>query len=621
MKKALILVVSLSLVSGCSRLVETQSLPKSALKGPKTLVEGELEPHERLVTVLATNDLHGSVEPSTDRNGRTLGGLAFWGGAVASIKQGLQARHGDHAGTVLVDGGDQFQGTLLSNFSEGLLMFRSMNEIGYDAVVPGNHDYDFGPIGWLEDQVTPTSRDQNPRGALERAVQLARFPLISANTFFKASLRDIAGRALVIDGSGCEVRGLAQGAGPADLPIDWSRSERPRFLQPYTIKEVAGVRVAMIGIDHLRTPTMTTIENVTDLCFRDEVESYLETRRELDGQADVFVLVMHNGNTSTETGATGTAQAIVDRGGADAVHAVVAGHTHVVHRAEARGVPVIQSGSGGDFFGRIDIVWDTVAHRVVTAKRRATAGIRLEHAADASFEGVRVVENAEVATLVGQARRDLDPLARRRLGTAPITLTRHRTDESLLANALTDVLREMTGAEIAFMNTGGIRTDLPAGDIRYEHLFEVLPFANRGVVVGPLPIETLVALVHRSMKTCGTYGALMQSGLRVTFEKDCSRGNSGSVDEQARILTIETIAGELLYSDGRVQAPGRTFRVATLDFLSAGGSGYAEFIGVPRISDEGIVREKMADYLETHPAVFPLRTDGRWRRVAPPRQP
>src|SRR5690606_29599212 len=144
--------------------------------------------------------------------------------------------------------------------------------------------------------------------------------------------------------SGCGAEGLAQAPlQPADLPIDWSGAERPAFLQPYTVVETAGVRVALIGIDHVHTPTMTTVENVSDLCFRDEVEAYLETRRELEGRADLFVMVMHNGNTFSETGASRLVERIVDAGGRDALHAVAAGHTHIIHNVRPRGVPVIQS--------------------------------------------------------------------------------------------------------------------------------------------------------------------------------------------------------------------------------------------------------------------------------------
>ncbi|MEN9722610.1 MAG: hypothetical protein RJB38_596, partial [Pseudomonadota bacterium] len=115
------------------------------------------------LTVLATNDIHGGIEPSAYRTtGEPIGGMAFWGGVIHSTKQAIESKGGR---VLVVDAGDQFQGTLISNINEGELMFSAMSEVGYDAVVPGNHDYDFGPKGWLKDRATTAS--ENGREVIE----------------------------------------------------------------------------------------------------------------------------------------------------------------------------------------------------------------------------------------------------------------------------------------------------------------------------------------------------------------------------------------------------------------------------------------------------------------------
>src|SRR5262249_45151367 len=111
----------------------------------------ELKDSERLVTILGTNDLPRGLEARPDAKGVTAGGMALISGAVAATRKGLDAEYGGRANVVVVDAGDQFQGTLLSNYNEGQLMIAAMNGIGYDAAITGNHDYDFGPEGWLED--------------------------------------------------------------------------------------------------------------------------------------------------------------------------------------------------------------------------------------------------------------------------------------------------------------------------------------------------------------------------------------------------------------------------------------------------------------------------------------
>src|SRR5690606_8207684 len=161
------------------------------------------------------------------------GGMAFWSGAVSALREGLRARYGaERSGTLVIDAGDQFQGSLLSNFNEGELVFKAMDRIGYDAVVPGNHDYDFGPVGWLEDGVRPGPPDQAPRGCLKRIPTRVRFPLVAANVDTRESLVDPNGYWVNMD----EESGDGQ---HPENRVDWSEAVRPDFLRPYVIKRVA----------------------------------------------------------------------------------------------------------------------------------------------------------------------------------------------------------------------------------------------------------------------------------------------------------------------------------------------------------------------------------------------
>lgn len=595
---------------------------------------GLITQDERLITILQTNDIHGAVEPYLEKDGSKYGGMAMLGGVVRAIREGTEERYGDRAGVLVVDAGDQFQGTLISNFNEGELVFSLMNQIGYDAVVPGNHDYDFGPVGWLEDQVTPDTIDQDPRGALLKLKKMAKFPLISANTYFKNSIQDAQGNSVKVKGVKC-----APLTPESAAAIDWSRARRPDFLTPYRIKKVGGVRVAMIGIDNPTTPETTTPANVSDLCFRDKVETYMDIRRALIGQADVFVAVIHDGDSQGETHASDFVRELLKQPfEGSVIDAVAAGHTHQVNDLNIDGVPVIQSGSGARMFGRIDIVWNAKTKKVDRQKSRGFGGVgawysRCEKQAQPfcetegeagagipKYDGKRALPDSVLVQEIASARSEVERVSGRKLGIAQGKLTVDRINESPLANVLTDAFRELTGVEIAFMNTGGIRAPIPAGDVTYDALYTVLPFNNHGVEIGPMPAHKLFKLLERSMRTCGQYGALMQSGLKVQFERDCSRIPAGAgVDEKARLMRVETLSGEVLLDveKGIEPSPMRTFRVATLDFLSAGGSGYTDFAGVPLVRDIGILREAMAErFLERGGETrFSAKTDGRWRIV------
>jgi len=598
-----------------------------------------LADHERLITVLGTNDIHGAVDSKTVGSGahrKTLGGMPFWTGVVEATRAGLEKRTGQDCGGVLVvDGGDQFQGTLLSNYSEGELMFDLMNHVGYDAVVPGNHDYDFGPLGWLEDQIServPVA-DRDPRGAIKKLAARAKFPLISANTYLSSTVERIDVPGAPITPDGCKSASV----------LGFANAERPDFLTPYVIVERAGLRIALVGLDNPETASMTTIANVSDLCFRDPAETYLEIRKSLEGQADIFVIVIHNGNGDLPSDAKMTDMlkkilAADPRG----VDAIVGGHTHKVNHVEIDGVPAIQSGANGERFGRIELVYNTETKQVDRSKMKYFAGVELNNeACDAqasafcavttdaatntsvvNYDASAVVKDPESVRLVDAAKTQLAPMASRLMGEAKKKLYRDRILESPLANVLTDELARLAGAPIAAINTGGIRTDIPVGPVTYETLFAVQPFANRAVIVGPLSTQVLIRLVTRSIATCGNYGALMFSGIRVTYSRDCGRAVD-AVDPDAKLLTITLAAtGETIYDNtgANPMIRDRDFNVATLDFLAAGGSGFVDFVGIPLVKDLGIFREVLADSLSAQPAKWDSQLDGRWKNTfqAPP---
>ncbi len=574
------------------------------------------------LTLLATNDIHGGVEPSRYRTtGEPIGGMAFWGGVIRSTRQAIEKQGGR---VLVLDAGDQFQGTLISNTNEGDLVFSAMDEVGYDAVVPGNHDYDFGPRGWLKDR--PTTPQEDGREVIKELAAKVRFPLLSANTYLKNSLQDRrTGKKVEVASHSCTP--------PSRVSLDWSKARRPSFLKPYLIRDFGGLKVAVIGMDHPSTATMTTTVNVSDLCFRDPVDTYREVRDAIGDQADLFVLVIHSANSPGKPELTRFVETIRSDH-APRLDAVIAGHTHMIQKEVVKGVPIIQSGSGGERFGRIDFQIDLAKKRLLADQTRVYSGVALLHercaegaqdfcAAETSgigvsYDGLQVRSSGRVQDLIRDARSQIRRMAEQKLFTAREELKRDRIRESAISNLLTDTLRQASGADLAFMNTGGIRASVPAGEVTYEQLFEVLPFGNRGVLAGPMRTAQVIRLLERSIRTCGEYGALMQSGLRVRFQRDCRNGSS---DPGASLLSVETVDGQKLYdsrSGGIVL--DREFEVATLDFLLDGGSGYDGFKGTPLIRDLGIAREALVQEFLSKGGRTEVgaQTDRRWYQVYKP---
>jgi 5'-nucleotidase len=454
------------------------------------------------------------------------------------------------------------------------------------------------------------------------------FPLVAANIYTRDSLMDSTGEPVDMN------QDVPEGTNVEDL-VDWSRAARPDFVKPYVIKTVAGVRVALIGLENHGTPSMTTAENVQDLYFRDPLTSYLEIRASLEGRADVFVMMAHLGNSITGTDATDLVQELTAHGNqwhgsrAHILDAFIAAHTHFVHDKRVNGIPVIQSGTGGDKFGRIDLIWNTTTRQVITERTRGFAGVPLYHdacsgparefcsvdeAGQVSYEDVPVRQSPAIDGLIAAEHHRVAPLGDRTLGSASEKVTRDRVNESPLSDQLTDALRRASGADVAMMNTGGLRTEIEQGSVTYASFFEVLPFSNHAVILGPVTAQQMVALLQRSAQTCGGYSALMQSGLKVTFHRQCQGAQDGK-DPNAELLRVERLDGRVLYDKhlGGIQDTGARFTVATFDFLTDGGSGYDDFVGIPVKKDLGIMREMLTTEYLKHPVQFSATVDGRWK--------
>jgi len=135
--------------------------------------------------------------------------------------------------------------------------------------------------------------------------------------------------------------------------------------------------------------------------------------------------------------------------------------------------------------------------------------------------------------------------------------------------------------------------------------------------------SNLLKALARSAESCGDFGALMQSGLKVELQKDCEppSGKVGT-DTNAKLTHVETLEGKVLFDAAAPPSAGEDplLTVATLDFLAAGGSGYSMLTGVPQVQDLGIIRETMKDLLASAPATFSPIMDGRWVARKPPGQ-
>jgi 5'-nucleotidase len=548
------------------------------------------------VTLVGLNDFHGQVEPHRTRlkDGQVVeeGGAATLSAYVARLRQD------NPDGVLLVDAGDLFQGTLPSNLTEGAVVIDVYNHLGVAAAAIGNHEFDYGPVG---PGAMASRPGEDPLGALKARVRQARFPLLSAN-----------------------LREAATGERPA-----WTGNDGTRLV---TVK---GVKVGLVGLTTVDTPDVTNPVNVASLRFLPLAPAALEGARSLRARgAEVVVAVAHAGGKcpdlktprDTSSCERGDAEilAMLDALPPGTLDAVVAGHTHQPMGHFFGGVPVIETTGQARSLGVVELFVDPASRRVLPDRTRIQAAIPLcaqvdaargtcdgrvlRDAADvrlvpATFLGAPVRPDAEVAKLLAPALQTAREAQQRPLGVSAATpLARGYTEEGALGNLIADAMREAAHADVAVMNPGGIRADLPAGPLSFGHVYEVLPFDNTVAVLqlSGAELRRLLELAHASDR-----GAIFAvSGLELTLAH-CPG---------PRRLQGVTLTG------GAVLEPGRTYRVALPDFLARGGDGLGPVTRAlpPERADltpvRGMdLREALVAYAKAHGGTFHAPPLGRVR--------
>jgi 5'-nucleotidase len=495
------------------------------------------------VVIVGTTDVHGwfNGHVETPPGG---GEGVLWGGlpSLASYVETLRDQH--RGRVILVDSGDMFQGTLESNMFEGEAVIRGYNVLGYSAAAVGNHEFDFGPVG---PEVIPRNAGDDGLGALKRNADLAMFPLLSANMVEKES------------------------------------GKTPAWAKRYTMVRAGGARVGIIGLSTPDTPNVTMSINVATLNFTDPVEATVQAARELREQgADAIVVIAHIGGRCTKMeephdlescDRNGEAMALLERLPAGTIDAFFAGHTHANMGHYVNGVPTVQGLAMSREFSTVDLWVDTRNNRVTRSEirphtmicsfvyegtqhcdpRLAVKGAKL---VPRVFNGVTIDPDPRTAAAISPYLRRVAAKRDEKLGIRTDALfTRHYSGESPLGNLIADALRRSAGADVALMNSGGIRSELPRGDLTYGDIFAVSPFDNYPAMVimtGAQLIELL-----RSTST-GARGIMQVSGVKYTF--DASKKGL----ERFVSATLE---------DGRPIEPEKLYSVIMPDFIAMGGDG------------------------------------------------
>lgn len=448
----------------------------------------------RWVRILATNDFHGALEPRRDSRGVLRGGAATLAAEIARARAECPV---PTCSTLLLDGGDEFQGSPASNLAYGRPVVTLFNRLGRAAAALGNHEFDWG------------------QDTLRARMREATYPILGAN---------------VTD---------AQGADVAWIP-------------DHTIVTTGGLRVGIIGIATVVTPTTTRPSNVSDLRFIDPIPVVNRHARLLRDQgAQLVVVVAHAGAfCSTQPPATCDGEIIdLARGVTARVDAIVSGHTHSPVSTVVNGIPIVQARSHGSALGVLDISLSGAAP--VVALRDVLPD--------------RIAPDPGIDSLV---RTVIEPL--RAVVNRPIATLAEPMSDLVLGNFMADAFRAAGGGDVGVMNRGGVRAPLDSGTVTYGELFEVAPFANMLVRL-TLTGAGLRAWLEKALGQRAMLARL--SGIVVTW--DSTRAPGGR-------LIGATVGGQPLMD-------AQSYRFVYSDFLHANGDGLQATEGVQRVEELGIV--------------------------------
>ena len=536
-----------------------------------------------ILSVVGTTDIHGQFMPYEDR-----GGITTLSGYVEALRK---ARSKDGA-VLLVDGGDMWQGSLESNLNEGAIMVEAFNALGYAASVIGNHEFDFGPVG---PKAIPVATTDDPREVLKLRATETDFPLLAAN---------------LIDTATGE-------------RVDWDN------VPATTTVDIAGIRIGIIGVLTRSTPFTTIPANVVGLRIAPLTETIVREARELRAAGvDVVIVTAHAGGRCDDFSdpydisscdlsreilavANSLPPGLVDyiNGGHEAhpiAHvvngvAVTAGLAYA--RAMSRVDLLIERDSGAVRDVRVFPPQRLCQWHDPTSGACAWPGAGADNLVPATYEGRALTPDPAVVEIAERATEIAANLRNEPLGVVLADrFTRVGSPDSTLANLTLRALYESLDADVAVLNvSGGLRADLPAGDLLYGDVYTMFPFDNRIAILdisGAELRKVAAGQAHNHRRRAGIYG------LSVTME---------CVDDRLDVtLTLD---------DGRIVQDEDRISIAANDFLALGGDGLLRPImppgGFKNIDDPRFVREVVADWLRRQggtlqPADFVNETSQRW---------
>ncbi len=461
MKKLFSLLLALAMLLGCVSATADEASPALT----------------RDLVILFTSDVHCGVD-----QGFGYAGLAAMRDQLAKTSNVL-----------LIDDGDAIQGEPVGTMTHGDAIIDLMNAVGYDAAIPGNHEFDYGMDVFMS------------------LTEKADFPYISCN---------------------------------------FTRNDELVF-PAYIIREVEGLKIGFVGITTPGTLTQSTPRNFQDedgnyiygfmedstgekLCAA--VQSAVDAAR-AEG-ADYVIAIAHLGN---EAAASPYTYADI-LGNTTGIDALTDGHSHDTDQLVMKnkdGKDVIRAACGTKLEGvgyiSISAKDGSLSYGLYTWHNDVSAPALLGIENDVSLAVSAATDdlNKKLSEVVAYTSVDLtisDPVAKKADGSAIRII---RNAETNLGDLCADAYLDQSGADVAVVNGGGIRTSIPAGDITLNDILKVHPFGNEICVLEVTGQQILDALEFASRDTPAENGSFLQVAgmsyeIHTYIESSCTTDEMGA---------------------------------------------------------------------------------------------
>jgi len=515
------------------------------------------------ITLLSTTDLHGHIYPiDYATNLPSADGFAKIATLIRDVRK-------ESPQLVLVDCGDTIQGTPLAYYHNRVNntppdpMMVVMNALGFDALVVGNHEFNFG------------------LAVLNKARSEARFPWLSANT------ERIADR-------------------------------QPAFA-PYLVKEVKGVKIGILGLTTPGIPSWENEGNYAGLRFQDPVEVARRRVAELRNQekVDVVLLALHMGlEENLATGVPSPGQVPNENAALKIVRSVPGidvmfmGHTHrTIPGLTVGGALLSQAGRWGDHLSRADVYLE-----------RATSGERWQIVAKTS-SSIPVTKDTppdpEVLALAKPYHDETQAWLSKPVGQSARALSaaNSRLEDTAIVDLVQRVQMEAGKADVSFAASFTLDARLPKGPVTLREIAGLYIYDNTLVVVESNGEQIKAALEHsaryfRPYEKGKTAAQLVDSAIP-GYNFDLAEGVDYTIDLTRPVG--DRIVG--LSYRGSPLAPDKKLRVAINNYRLNGGGGYSMFRGVPVLDRSSVeIRDLIVDWVQKHPDI-PSEPTQNWRLV------